>query len=98
MPQITRVRDNMDVPYKLPSNTEFETSYAVFKASRGCLEGGSYRGRASSPRTLSNGSEPRLVNPRKRFIGRVYGPRADPYRTGHGRPLEQPANSSLKQP
>ena len=30
----------MDVPYKLPSNAEFETSYAVFKASRGCLEGG----------------------------------------------------------
>ena len=75
-----------------------ETSYAVFKASRGCLEGGSHRGRASSPRTLSNGSEPRLVNPRERFIGRVYGPRADPYRTGHGRPLEQPANSSPKQP
>ena len=29
----------MDVPYKLPSNTEFETSYVVFKASRGCLAG-----------------------------------------------------------
>ena len=29
----------MDVPYKLPSNAEFETSYAVFKASRGCLAG-----------------------------------------------------------
>ena len=61
-PQITRVRDCMDVPYKLPSNAEFETSYAVFKASRGCLAGGSHRGRASSPRTLSNGSKPRLVN------------------------------------
>ena len=34
-PQIARVRDCMDVSYKLPSNTEFETSYAVFKASRG---------------------------------------------------------------
>ena len=44
--QITRVRDCMDVPYKLPSNTEFETSYVVFKASRGCLEGGSHQGRA----------------------------------------------------
>ena len=32
-PQTTRVRDCMDVPYKLPSNAEFETSYAVFKAS-----------------------------------------------------------------
>ena len=37
MPQITRVMDSMDVPYKLPSNTEFETSYAVFKARKGCL-------------------------------------------------------------
>src|SRR6185503_11224349 len=97
-PQITRVRDCRDVPYKPPSNAEFETSYAVFKASRGCLEGGSHRGRASSPRTLSNGPEPRLANPRKRFMRRVHGPRADPYRTGHGRPLEQPANSSPKQP
>ena len=88
-PQIARVRDRMDVPYKLPSNAEFETSYAVFKASRGCLEGGSHRGRASSPRTLPNGFEPRLANPRKRFMRRVYGPQADPYRTGHGRPLEQ---------
>ena len=67
-PQITRVRDCRDVPYKLPSNAEFETSYAVFKASRGCLEGGSHRGRALSPRTLSNGSEPRLANLRKRFM------------------------------
>ena len=37
MPQITRVRDSMDVSYKLPSNTEFETSYVVFKAIRRCL-------------------------------------------------------------
>ena len=27
------VRDCTDVPYELPSNVEFETSYAVFKAS-----------------------------------------------------------------
>ena len=40
MPQITKVRDCMDVPYKLPSNAEFEMSYAVFKASRGCLARG----------------------------------------------------------
>ena len=39
-PQITRVRDSMDVPYKLPSNAMFETCYAVFKASRGCLARG----------------------------------------------------------
>jgi hypothetical protein len=40
MPQITRVRDSMDVPYKLTSNAEFETSYTVFKASRRCLARG----------------------------------------------------------
>ena len=27
VPQITRVRDCMDVPYKLPPNADFETSY-----------------------------------------------------------------------
>ena len=37
MPQIAKVRDCMDVPYKLPSNAEFEMSYTVFKANRGCL-------------------------------------------------------------
>ena len=31
---------SMDVPYKLPSNAKFETSYTVFKASRGCLARG----------------------------------------------------------
>jgi len=67
-PQIARVRDCMDVPYKLPSNTEFEMYYAVFKASQGCLAGGSHRGRASSPQTLLNGSEPRLANLRERFM------------------------------
>ena len=66
-PQITRVRDCMDVQYELPSNAEFETSYAVFKASRGCLVGGSHRGRASSPRTLSNGPEPLLAHLCERF-------------------------------
>ena len=40
MPQITRVRDSMDVSYKLPSNAEFETSYVMFKACRGCLAWG----------------------------------------------------------
>ena len=37
---------------------------------------GSHRGRASSPRTLSNGSEPRLANLCKSFMRRVHGPRA----------------------
>ena len=67
-PQIAKVRDCIDVLYKLPSNAEFETSYAVFRASRGCLVGGSHQGRASSPRTLSNRSEPCLANLHKRFM------------------------------
>jgi hypothetical protein len=29
--QIARVRDCMGMPYKLPSNAEFEASHAVFK-------------------------------------------------------------------
>ena len=97
-PQIARVRNFMGVLYKRPSNAEFETSYAVFKASRGSLAGGSHRGRASSPRTLLNGSEPHLENLRECFMRHVPGPQADPYRTGHRRPLEPPDNSSPKQP
>jgi hypothetical protein len=50
------------------------------------------------PRSLANGTEPHLANPRKRFHGRVSGPRANPYRTGHGRPLEPPDNSSMRNP
>ena len=67
-PQIARARDYLGVPYKQPSNKGFEMSHVVFEASRGCLAGGSYRGRASSPRTLSNGFEPRLANLRERFV------------------------------
>jgi hypothetical protein len=52
----------------------------------------------SRPRSLANGTEPHLANPRKRFNGRVSRPRAYPYRTGHGRPLEPPANSSTRNP
>jgi hypothetical protein len=48
------------------------------------------------PRSLANGTEPHLANPRKRFNGRVSGPRAYPYRTGHGRPLEPPSSSSMR--
>jgi hypothetical protein len=32
------------------------------------------------------------------FHGRVSGPRANPYRTGHGRPLESPNNSLMRNP
>jgi hypothetical protein len=50
------------------------------------------------PRSLANRTEPHLANPRKRFNGRVSGPRAYPYRTGHGHPLEPPASSSTRNP
>ena len=67
-PQITRVRDCRDVPYKPPSNTEFETSYAVFKASRGCLEGDPIEGghRALGPHRTCNG--PGFLNSQFRVI------------------------------
>jgi hypothetical protein len=50
------------------------------------------------PQSLANGTEPHLANPRERFYGRVSGPRANPYRTGHGRPLEPPDSSSTRNP
>jgi hypothetical protein len=55
-------------------------------------------GELPHPRSLANGTEPHLANPRKRFNGRVSGPRAYPYQTGHGRPLEPPASSSTRNP
>jgi hypothetical protein len=55
-------------------------------------------GELPRPRSLANGTEPHLANPRKRFHGRVSEPRANPYRTGHGRPLEIPDNNSKRNP
>jgi hypothetical protein len=55
-------------------------------------------GELPRPRSLANGTEPHLANPRKLFNGRDSGPQAYPYRTGHGRPLEPPANSSTRNP
>jgi hypothetical protein len=55
-------------------------------------------GELPRPRSLANGTEPHLANPRKCFNERVSGPRAYPYRTGHGRALEPPANSSTRNP
>jgi hypothetical protein len=55
-------------------------------------------GELPCPRSLANGTEPHLANPHKRFNGRVSGPRAYPYRMGHGRPLEPPASSSTRNP
>jgi hypothetical protein len=50
------------------------------------------------PRSPANRVEPCLANPHKRFHGRVSGPRAYPYRMGHGRPLEPHDNSSTRNP
>jgi hypothetical protein len=51
-------------------------------------------GELPHPRSLANGTEPHLANPRERFHGRV----ANPYRMGHGPPLESPDNSSTRNP
>jgi hypothetical protein len=68
------------------------------RASEGSYSGDPIEGELLRPRSPANGTEPHLANPRKRFHGRVSGPRANPYRTGHGRPLESPDNSSTRNP
>jgi hypothetical protein len=71
--------------------------HVVFESQRGQLAGGDpTEGELPHPRSLANGTEPHLANPRKCFNGRFSRPRAYPYRTGHGRPLEPPANSSMR--
>jgi hypothetical protein len=68
------------------------------RASEGSLSGDPIEGGLPRPQSLANGTEPLLANPRKRFYGRVSGPRAYPYRTGHGRPVEPPTSSSTRNP
>jgi hypothetical protein len=70
----------------------------VREPARAASRGDPTEGELPRPRSLANGTEPHLANPCKRFNGRVSGPRAYPYRTGHGRPLEPPANSSTRNP
>jgi hypothetical protein len=65
---------------------------------RAASRGDPTEGELPRPRSLVNGTEPHLANPRKRFNGRVSEPRAYSYRTGHGRPLEPPASSSTRNP
>jgi hypothetical protein len=55
-------------------------------------------GELPRPRYPANRTEPHLANPHKRFHGRVSGPRANPYRTGHGHPLEPPDSISTRNP
>jgi hypothetical protein len=70
----------------------------VQEPARAASRGDPIEGELPRPRSLANGTEPHLANPRERFHGRVFGPRANPYRTGHGRPLESPNNSSMRNP
>jgi hypothetical protein len=70
----------------------------VQEPARAASRGDPTEGELPRPRSLANGTEPHLANPCKRFNGRVSGPRSLPYRTGHGRPLEPPANSSMRNP
>jgi hypothetical protein len=101
VPQITGVRDDEGARIRAsPRAHRFEGApHAVFKSQRGQLAGGDpTEGELPRPRSLANGTEPHLANPCERFIGRVSGPRAYPYRTGHGRPLEPPDSSSTRTP
>jgi hypothetical protein len=100
-PQIDRVRDDEGARIRAyPRAHRLEVApHVVFKSQRGQLVGGGpIEGELPRPRSLANGTEPHLANPRKRFHGRVSGPRANPYRTGYGRPLGLPDNSSTRNP
>jgi hypothetical protein len=70
----------------------------VREPARAASRGYPTEGDLPRPRSLANTTEPHLENPRKRFNGRVSGPRAYPYRMGHGRPLEPLTNSSTRNP
>jgi hypothetical protein len=101
VPQITRVRDDEGARIRAyPRAHRLEGApHVVFESQRGQLVGGDpIEGELLRPRSLANGTEPHLANLRKRFYGRVSRPRAYPYRTGHGRPLEPPASSSTRNP
>jgi hypothetical protein len=68
----------------------------VQEPARAASRGDPIEGELPHHRSLANGTEPHLANPCERFHGRVSGPRANPYRTGHGRPLESPDNNSTR--
>jgi hypothetical protein len=70
----------------------------VREPARAASQGDPTEGELPRPWSLAKGTEPHLANPRKRFNGRDSGPRAYPYRMGHGRPLEPPASSSTRNP
>jgi hypothetical protein len=70
----------------------------IQEPARAASRGDPIEGELPRPRSLANGTEPHLANPRECFHGRVFRPRTNPYRTGHGRPLESPDNRSSRNP
>jgi hypothetical protein len=70
----------------------------VQEPARAASRGDPTEGELPRPRSLANGTEPHLANPSECFNGRVSGPRSLPLSNGHGRPLEPPANSSMRNP
>jgi hypothetical protein len=101
VPQITRVRDDEGACIRALTRARWleGAPHVMFESQRGQLAGGDpTEGELPRPRSLANGTEPHLANPRKRFDGRVSRPRAYHYRTGHGCPLEPPGNSSTRNP
>jgi hypothetical protein len=99
VPQITRVRDDEGVRIRaFPRAHGGRPTCCAREPARAASRGDPIEGELPRPRSLANRTEPHLANPRKRFYGRVCGPRAYPYRTGHGRPLEPPDSSSTRNP
>jgi hypothetical protein len=101
VPQITRVRDDEGAHIRAFPRAPLargRPTCRVREPARAASRGDPTEGELLHPRSLANGAEPHLANPRKCFNGRVSGPRAYPYRTGHGRPLEPPASSSTRNP
>jgi hypothetical protein len=70
----------------------------IQEPARAASRGDPIEGELPRPRSLANGTEPHLANPREHFHGRVSGPRANPYQMEHRRPLESLDNSSTRNP
>jgi hypothetical protein len=100
VPQITRLRDDEGARIRAsPRAQRLEgATCRVREPARAASRGDPTEGELPRPRSLENGTEPHLANPCKRFNRRVSGPRAYPYRTGNGRPLEPPDSSSTRNP
>jgi hypothetical protein len=101
VPQIASVRDDEGArirAYPRAHRLEGAPTCRVREPARAASRGDPTEGELPCPRSLPNGAEPNLANPRERFYGRVSRPRANPYRTGHGRPLQPPDSSSTRNP